>query len=61
MQNVNKALDQAYEVQMCTPAVVRSDTSNDSSSDDNDEFLTETRPRLIKSLAIVELIVSVSA
>ena len=55
MQNVNKALDQAYEVQMCTPAVVRSDTSNDSSSDDNDESLTETRPRLIKSLAIDSL------
>ena len=40
---------------MCTPAVVRSDTSNDSSSDDNDESLTETRPRLIKSLAIDSL------
>ena len=28
VQNVNKALDQAYEVQMCTPAVVRSDSDS---------------------------------
>ena len=55
MKNVDKALDQAYEVQMCTPAVVRSDTSDDSSSDDDDKSLTETRPRLIKSSAIDSL------
>ena len=55
MKNVDKALDQAYEVQMCTPAVVRSDTGDDSSSDDDDKSLTETRPRLIKSSAIDSL------
>ena len=51
VKNVDKALDQAYEVQMCTPAVVRSD--GDSSSDE--ESMTETRPRLIKSSAIDSL------
>ena len=50
VKNVDKALDQAYEVQMCTPAVVRS--GSDSS---DEESMTETRPRLIKSSAIDSL------